>query len=137
MIRRPPRATRTDTLCPATTLFRSGRAHGCRRGGRPGVQLESRRGRLLWAEAGVRAARCHRPRLAVRHLPGRLRAAGAARRQLCWRGRREAPSGHAAPGDSRLLRTFPRSEEHKSELKSLMRITYAVFCLKKKKNTKL
>ena len=52
------------------------------------VRAEPGRGRVLRAEARVRAARRHRPRLAVRHAAGRLRAAGAARRRLCRRGRR-------------------------------------------------
>src|SRR3546814_5277582 len=88
MIRRPPRATRTDTLFPYTTLFRSGadRAPCKRRDAAP------RRRRL-----GQRAAR-----------DGARGAGGALR---------------AADG---------RSEEHTSELQSLMRISYAVFCLKKK-----
>src|SRR3546814_7531194 len=68
MIRRPPRSTRTDTLCPYTTLFRS----------------------IAWL-AGAQPVDCRPPR---------------------------------PPGRS-------RSEEHTSELQSLMRISYAVFCLKK------
>src|SRR3546814_6604999 len=82
MIRRPPRSTRTDTLFPYTTLFRSRRAGGDRRAGR------------LSGGAGG--------------LPARTDA-----------GR------HRDDGN--------RSEEHTSELQSLMRISYAVFCLKKKK----
>src|SRR3546814_2852991 len=84
MIRRPPRSTRTDTLFPYTTLFRSDA------GSRP----------------AARAARGTRPRH-QRCLPGAL-----------------------------YLRQ-PRSEEHTSELQSLMRISYAVFCLKKKKYRKI
>src|SRR3546814_4138461 len=102
MIRRPPRSTRTDTLFPYTTLFRSGAgphpAHlRCRidqaGGGRPGAH-------------GCRA------------MPG-TQGAGAE----CGR-RRRARAG--------CLRRRSRSEEHTSELQSLMRISYAVFCLKKK-----
>src|SRR3546814_2107374 len=85
MIRRPPRSTRTDTLFPYTTLFRS-----------PGGAAD---GRSLPRLSGG-------PRRALH-----LSRAGAARR-LC-----------------------DRSEEHTSELQSLMRISYAVFCLKKKKIT--
>src|SRR3546814_10856306 len=88
MIRRPPRSTRTDTLFPYTTLFRS-RSTGRRRHDA--------------ARAGRRGPRAHR-------LPERVRE---------WR--------PAAGGRGR------RSEEHTSELQSLMRISYAVFCLKKKK----
>src|SRR3546814_1433577 len=80
MIRRPPRSTRTDTLFPYTTLFRSSRPARCDAAGRGRHRL--------------------RPRLA---LVGRR---GAKQR---------------------------RSEEHTSELQSLMRISYAVFCLQKKK----
>src|SRR3546814_1339675 len=89
MIRRPPRSTRTDTLFPYTTLFRSARPR--RRGAEAG---DARDGE---ADASRLRARRHRDR----------------------RGR--------------LLRDEQRSEEHTSELQSLMRISYAVFCLKKKK----
>src|SRR3546814_4349494 len=81
MIRRPPRSTRTDTLFPYTTLFRSRRS------------------------CATRKASC--------------------------RGRRPAsipvPYSQGMPSTSTM-----RSEEHTSELQSLMRISYAVFCLKKK-----
>src|SRR3546814_7593700 len=84
MIRRPPRSTRTDTLFPYTTLFRSGAHCAVRlRGQRSAVHIRPTRDR---------------------------RGAG--------------------------LRAIPRSEEHTSELQSLMRISYAVFCLKKKNNKK-
>src|SRR3546814_15259064 len=84
MIRRPPRSTRTDTLFPYTTLFRSGTAR------RRGAGTGNRRSRpFVWP-----------------------RARSAARRRA---------------------RARARSEEHTSELQSLMRISYAVFCLKKKK----
>src|SRR3546814_1945155 len=94
MIRRPPRSTRTDTLFPYTTLFRSvlfGHAAGT-------VPFYRQR----FAEAGVD------PAAAYQFDAG------------------EEIHVHA---DQR------RSEEHTSELQSLMRISYAVFCLKKKKNT--
>src|SRR3546814_9742558 len=76
MIRRPPRSTRTDTLFPYTTLFRSDIAQ---------VELLDRIANAL---------------------------------------------------DIQIMMYARRSEEHTSELQSLMRISYAVFCLKKKKNTK-
>src|SRR3546814_6191203 len=87
MIRRPPRSTRTDTLFPYTTLFRS--------------------------------PRCPRREAAEHH--------------------RRAPAQHRSPrgvSSSPFQGDFAarRSEEHTSELQSLMRISYAVFCLKKKKN---
>src|SRR3546814_11353995 len=75
MIRRPPRSTRTDTLFPYTTLFRSRKA----------IMAPS-------------------------------------------------PTPAGIDASSRLTRTSERSEEHTSELQSLMRISYAVFCLKKKQN---
>src|SRR3546814_6038517 len=92
MIRRPPRSTRTDTLFPYTTLFRSA------------VEPRARRQshRIFPVRPGGDAA-----------LRG-ARAAGG------FAGARQA-----------------RSEEHTSELQSLMRISYAVFCLKKKKLIKL
>src|SRR3546814_9192975 len=100
MIRRPPRSTRTDTLFPYTTLFRSagGRLH--------------RQGHL-----GAGAAH---GRVVVR----RRSAAGGLRHLAAGTGGQCAGGVHRQPG---------RSEEHTSELQSLMRISYAVFCLKKKK----
>src|SRR3546814_9423218 len=94
MIRRPPRSTRTDTLFPYTTLFRSGPP--------PGRALLRRL-----------RSRHHPERAAWREL-----AAGLARLAQLLAARR-------------LSRR--RSEEHTSELQSLMRISYAVFCLKKKR----
>src|SRR3546814_6376004 len=95
MIRRPPRSTRTDTLFPYTTLFRS---HAVRTDHR--LQPAERRARpLQWPEHPRRPLRRTRP-------PGH-------------------PLSPVLSG---------RSEEHTSELQSLMRISYAVFCLKKKKH---
>src|SRR3546814_6510984 len=86
MIRRPPRSTRTDTLFPYTTLFRSARA--------------ARDARQEWAKV---QGRFHD----IAFLSG-------------------------ADETVALLGRAIRSEEHTSELQSLMRISYAVFCLKKK-----
>src|SRR3546814_4034450 len=86
MIRRPPRSTRTDTLFPYTTLFRS-----VARKGQPGDPQDALDG----------------------HVDGPL-------------------GGTGAGGDRRFPWAEHRSEEHTSELQSLMRISYAVFCLKKK-----
>ena len=72
------------------------------------VRAEPRRGRLLRPEAGIRAARRHRPRLAVRHAAGRPQPAGTPRRRICRRGRRPPPPGHAAPRHPRQLRALPR-----------------------------
>src|SRR3546814_6986151 len=97
MIRRPPRSTRTDTLFPYSTLFRSDD---------------------VGAERAVGAA--DRQRLAVPAVGQAGYVAAGHQLRL----------GHRA-GDRH--RVFARSEEHTSELQSLMRISYAVFCLKKKK----
>src|SRR3546814_9265556 len=97
MIRRPPRSTRTDTLFPYTTLFRS--------------------------FVGLLGERLAVDQILVFH---RARCVGDHRH-----GER-IPLGHAiALGDDMAV-VEHRSEEHTSELQSLMRISYAVFCLKKK-----
>src|SRR3546814_1943706 len=103
MIRRPPRATRTDTLFPYTTLFRSPR--------QPRGQY------------GYQAALLRRPRRPL-HRAGQLPAHSAIRRGTLTR--RET----SVPPQQNFVQQ--RSEEHTSELQSLMRISYAVFCLKKK-----
>src|SRR3546814_7111764 len=117
MIRRPPRATRTDTLFPYTTLFRSP-------GGADADRLyRSQEDHLFAQHRGLLQRRRRDPHLAARARGGRMgprEARGAGRSE-------EALSEHArnARGD--------RSEEHKSEHKSLMRNSYAVFCSKQKK----
>src|SRR3546814_6791173 len=108
MIRRPPISTRTDTLFPYTTLFRS-RDLPDHLADLPGLQAPGDAGHLVGA-AG-RAMGSEQPGRAVHR-------AGA----HAGRKRRRGP-----PADRRA-----RSEEHTSELQSLMRISYAVFCLKKK-----
>src|SRR3546814_7013661 len=103
MIRRPPRTTRTDTLFPYTTLFRS----------QQGV------GRVLLPEADRPGQQRHGCRL-----EGALGSGGLDEQlELLHRPHR----------CQLLLGLDPRSEEHTSELQSLMSISYAVFCLKKKK----
>src|SRR3546814_3409458 len=102
MIRRPPRSTRTDTLFPYTTLFRSEVLP-------EGVPLAEVAG---GAHAEVLAHRRPHP----------VGGDGVARVEL-------TPVGDVEHDPVALL----RSEEHTSELQSLMRISYAVFCLKKKK----
>src|SRR3546814_4103819 len=107
MKRLPPRSTRTDTLFPYTTLFRSvALVHGARQ---PGGRLR---------EQGHGNGR--------QDLERRMVEAGRRRHRLGQPGLR--------PGDRSSLHR--RSEEHTSELQSLMRISYAVFCLKKKKTIK-
>src|SRR3546814_3438960 len=118
MIRRPPRSTRTDTLLPYTTLFRS--PPGGTAGIRPAPPTHGAPARHPVAPRAPPA-----PSLSRRSNSGRDRQ----RRRTRWLPRKPAiPPASAAPG-RRLL----RSEEHTSELQSLMRISYAVFCLKKKK----
>src|SRR3546814_6250011 len=116
MIRRPPRSTRTDTLFPYTTLFRSlrerARVHGW-----IWPQILSHRAvaepdrESLWAE-----------QLNPRQLP--------CPHQFCDERRAH---GQARVRRARHSHRDERSEEHTSDLQSLMRISYAVFCLKKKK----
>src|SRR3546814_3812530 len=110
MLRRPPRSTRTDTLVPYTTLFRSARDDGV------SVTVEVVPGR------GVR----------------RTAAASPGIQELATdRAIVEAPRPDRLGGSAKGVPVRPRmvrSEEHTSELKSLMRISYAVFCLKKKNN---
>src|SRR3546814_10743901 len=96
MIRRPPRSTRTDTLFPYTTLFRSISI----------LEAPGQMAVLPHAEAVVGRARAER--------------VGA---QL----------SQAREGEGMRWWADVRSEEHTSELQLLMRISYAVFCLKKKK----
>src|SRR3546814_7127257 len=101
MIRRPPRYTRTDNLCPYTPLFRSlrlQRLFQLHRKGRIGRQVIARRQAVAEGQQADRGRLC-------RDSPQR---------------RQQRDQDH-------------RSEEHTSELQSLMRISYAVFCLKKKK----
>src|SRR3546814_9440667 len=107
MIRRPPISTRTDTLFPYTTLFRS--------------RWRNERHDLAALDIAL-GNDCVRDRsgagIRARFRPGDGPLQDA-----------DAAGGHAA------ARQETRSEEHTSELQSLMRISYAVFCLKKKKPT--
>src|SRR3546814_8374982 len=104
MIRRPPRSTRTDTLFPYTTLCRSGLVPVA----------------LRQAGTGWDGRRLHQLRLRARRLRGLHRRTAGGR-----------PDRLPRVGEENAL--LRRSEEHTSELQSLMRISYAVFCLKKKK----
>src|SRR3546814_9823277 len=110
MIRRHPISTRTDTLFPYTTRFRSVRSRYYRDVRRDDREV-GRRSRRPSAEGrrreGVKTA----------HISGMGAVRGLQDHQ------------HAPEEE------LPRSEEHTSELQSLMRISYAVFCLKKKKHT--
>src|SRR3546814_3191613 len=111
MVRRPPRSTRTDTLFPYTTLFRSRGRHHRRK-----LSSQAWRG-TAQARTAARSRRTLRPR--------------------CLGERRSDQAEHLRHhhhhrGLSADLRARRRSEEHTSELQSLMRISYAVFCLKNK-----
>src|SRR3546814_2514955 len=103
MIRLPPRSTRTDTLFPYTTLFRS----CCSGSGRSPCRASA-----PWSSSWSGN------RLPCRDRPCQRCSRCAKSRSSCWKSGSSCPSG--------------RSEEHTSELQSLMRISYAVFCLKNK-----
>src|SRR3546814_7761712 len=111
MIRRPPRSTRTDTLFPYTTLFRSPRNFG-------------------WASLGRRSGANKRRSAAQGQSVGQSlaqhRQVLLAYRLRIWL-RHLSPPDRCRPGG-----VADRSEEHTSELQSLMRISYSVFCLTKK-----
>src|SRR3546814_6728998 len=107
MLRRPPRSTRTDTLFPYTTLFRSPDA------GRDAPPSEPR------SYPPLPPRRRPSGDLAVQPRPVELQ-----RHVPHTHGQQSAPIQYHPP---------QRSEEHTSELQSLMRISYAVFCLTKKK----
>src|SRR3546814_3329739 len=108
MVRRPPRSTRTDTLFPYTTLFRSGRQAG----DRVVIEIIGDHGFLM-------------PQLATDLLA------------LAIQITRILDTDFNLLGNQRVVAAWAqRSEEHTSELQSLMRISYAVFCLKKKTTTK-
>src|SRR3546814_2420595 len=120
MMRRPPRSTRTDTLFPYTTLVRS--ADPC--GANPGPDVEDTRcGRFGRHAADLRGRYPDRrwPALPSGQRADRTDHDG----HVGDRRRRKLPLPAAAPAAQ------GRSEEHTSELQSLMRISYAVFCLKK------
>src|SRR3546814_5846686 len=107
MIRRPPRSTRTDTLFPYTTLFRSASDRRTLRG----ITVLNT---TLPKQARTSSATCSVRRFRRSYM---VSATPMMERSLLNRPR---------------IRSTVRSEEHTSELQSLMRISYAVFCLKKK-----
>src|SRR3546814_9509140 len=107
MIRRPPRSTRTDTLFPYTTLFRS------EQGTPPRRRLVE-----IHIVSNHHAPPSRREATLAHGGAGSIYAGG-------WSDRRKVSGRNNSP--------ITRSEEHTSELQSLMRISYAVFCLKKKK----
>src|SRR3546814_8312706 len=113
MIRRPPRSTRTDTLFPYTTLFRSQRS-------------SKRRNDIRHCE------RSEAIQSDLRHA-GLLRFARNDGNDV---NRRARACPWSSPWRNPQAPFRSRSEEHTSELQSLMRISYAVFCLKNKKPTR-
>src|SRR3546814_1398443 len=106
MIRRPPRSTRTDTLFPYTTRFRSRRRHG----------RNSSLVVVVTSQSNRAGSQCRIIRPCAFYATA---------------------SSHGGAGKSLVLHhSGLRSEEHTSELQSLMRISYAVFCLKKNNTNK-
>src|SRR3546814_4740703 len=116
MIRRPPRSTRTDTLFPYTTLFRSPSFNG------------------FLVTPSIKAATEGSTMRAI------LTTSVIAAAYLCAVPAQASSLGSESTGTMNITVVIPpladRSEEHTSELQSLMRISYAVFCLKKKISTK-
>src|SRR3546814_9494843 len=142
MIRRPPRSTRTDTLFPYTTLFRSAlrflvvvhfhslyrRSQDRSARANNNICSAVRESLSKFAAEGppVSPSRSHRPAITARPLYISYQA--QVEREL------DQAHLHAASALAQVaISCAARSEEHTSELQSLMRISYAVFCLKKKK----
>src|SRR3546814_4769193 len=121
MVRRPPRSTRTDTLFPYTTLFRSRN---------PGADMPIEKTSKIWMDGTLvdwDEAKVHVLTHTLHYGSGvfeGIRAYPTSRGPAIFR-----LTDHMG----RLHDSAMRSEEHTSELQSLMRISYAVFCLKKKK----
>src|SRR3546814_10521908 len=160
MIRRPPRSTRTDTLFPYTTLFRSfvikeatghfDLAYRVNVMGLYGRSLAKRAIQLSPQEPGAGAivdfVRCSY--LGLDNHPSIVRGAvdaitdygslhwSCARTRLSFALLRDLEAEISQLFRARVV-AFSRSEEHTSELQSLMRISYAVFCLKKKNKTRI
>src|SRR3546814_4648641 len=107
MVRRPPRSTRTDTLFPYTTLFRSSLAAAATEFTATGIGLVA-------TAISANVATMTAAESAMSLVDGAIDVISEARASL-----------------GGLVSRFERSEEHTSELQSLMRISYAVFCLQK------
>src|SRR3546814_7195903 len=114
MIRRPPRSTRTDTLFPYTTLFRS--AHQKQHYNRTDESKFDNRVAGCVIKAALAGISERRKPTAIHPAPHSVSRRSEISLAICW--------------------NWARSEEHTSELQSLMRISYAVFCLKKKTTNK-
>src|SRR3546814_9008371 len=119
MVRRPPRSTRTDTLFPYTTLFRSNAETEAALTTMPGFEDYRARARAILDDEQQIAA----PEDVLGDTVTNL-----------WRDASN-PRGLWRIASLASYTAGKRSEEHTSELQSLMRISYAVFCLKKKTNT--
>src|SRR3546814_1817402 len=133
MIRRPPRSTRTDTLFPYTTLFRSESRH-CGVVDDPLFIRTRIYGGSDLGGAGLilmRVSNSQAARGGLRHSEEKWGWQQGMERLFRRRAMQLIPSISALGGRWNLN----RSEEHTSELQSLMRISYAVFCLKKKNTT--
>src|SRR3546814_7951447 len=118
MYRRQPRSTRTDTLLPYTTLFRS---------------ADAAAGRDLEPRAVQRAHDRAAPDTPARQQRRLMRAAVVDGVEAVVGSRRQNEPAADPRRQLAVFRKFRRSEEHTSELQSLLRTSYAVFCLKKKK----
>src|SRR3546814_7615705 len=130
MIRRPPRSTRTDTLFPYTTLFRSMNKGDVAQLATPSDLYEYPANRFVADFVG-----------SVNIFEGKLILDEPDRAAVECAGIGKVYLNHGVTGPHGAdvfvaLRPEKRSEEHTSELQSLMRISYAVFCLKKKKKNK-
>src|SRR3546814_4608103 len=119
MIRRPPRATRTDTLFPYTTLFRS-----------PGWNSWETN---FVQDVGAFELKTWNKRGAGSSNMNFILADGVMKAHVSSMPVGSYKKGHRHGPDFSIFSISGRSEEHTSELQSLMRISYAVFCLKKKK----
>src|SRR3546814_6368132 len=120
MIRRPPRATRTDTLFPYTTLFRSSEPANRFKGN--GADRDEQQQSIEQRGKDRRSAQSI-SKAPGRHALGQFHA---------------CPGYHETQNVGKVVARIGeqgRSEEHTSELQSLMRISYAVFCLKKKRTS--
>src|SRR3546814_6853026 len=133
MIRRPPRSTRTDTLFPYTPLFRSDAGNGSGglgQGDRPGHAADQIPGPLAQAAGGCRRfPRRGRPGMEADGGPARGAPAELRRLTGSAPGRHlrsaTGPAPYATSNGLRAMKPTLRSEEHTSELQSLMRSTYA------------
>src|SRR3546814_8151654 len=145
MIRRPPRSTRTDTVGPYTTLFRSRFLLGFFVAGRLRGECSERSGGGEDGALDSPPGSEYTTRLDAPGGSAGMSGGGVAQsvRALACHARGRGFESRHSRHFSRYLKQLPvrggaphrRSEEHTSELQSLMRISYAVFCLNKKKST--